>query len=81
MKMIRLTDEANNHLDELAQDSGQSKQDLMVQAIKMLAADYFFKKADAAYARLKKDPKAWKQELEERKLWESTQLDGLKHDD
>ena len=81
MKMIRLTEEANSHLDELAQDTGQSKQELMSAAIKMLAADYFFKKADQAYAALKKDSKAWKEELAERAEWETAQLDGLKNDD
>jgi hypothetical protein len=30
-----------------------------------------------AYAALKGDPKAWEQELAERKLWENTLADGL----
>ena len=32
------------------------------------------------YAALKKDNKAWKEELKERSLWESTLSDGLKND-
>ena len=30
-----------------------------------------------AYAALRTDPEAWEQELEERRLWEATLLDGL----
>jgi hypothetical protein len=31
---------------------------------------------NAAYAALKEDPKAWRAELEERRLWEQTLSDG-----
>ena len=34
-----------------------------------------------AYALLRKDKKAWKEELEERKLWECTLMDGLEDDE
>jgi hypothetical protein len=33
--------------------------------------------ANAAYARMKRDPKVWNQELRERALWDCTLLDGL----
>jgi len=42
-----------------------------------VARDYFFRKADEAYARLREDPKAWKNELEERAEWDVTLMDGL----
>ena len=32
---------------------------------------------EAAYARLKKDKKAWREELKERSAWEATLSDGL----
>ena len=37
----------------------------------------FLDAANAAFARLKADPKAWAEELAERKIWEGTLADGL----
>ncbi|MGD0695420.1 MAG: toxin-antitoxin system protein [Terriglobia bacterium] len=39
-----------------------------------------FEKAHAAYARLRKNRKAWKEELEERALWDATLSDGLENE-
>ncbi len=41
----------------------------------------FDAEATAAFQRLRDDPKAWQEELEERKLWEATLPDGLGADD
>lgn len=35
---------------------------------------------NAAYAELPSDPAAWQQELDERALWDHTNLDGLEDD-
>lgn len=37
----------------------------------------FWEKFNAAYTALREDPEAWKEELEERALWEATLADGL----
>ena len=37
----------------------------------------FLHAANADFAALKRNPKAWKEELRERKLWEQTLADGL----
>ncbi len=79
-KMIRMSEEVSRDLDEMSNDTGESKQDLMAEAIKMLQRKYFWEKGNRAYADLRKDPKKWKAELEERAAWESTLLDGLKDD-
>jgi len=41
----------------------------------------FLQAAEECYARLRKDPKAWQEELEERAVWETTLLDGLEEDE
>ena len=33
--------------------------------------------SNEAYAKLRRNPKAWKEELEERALWDATLADGL----
>jgi hypothetical protein len=47
-----------------------------------MAIDEFYRKAffaesDRGYERLKADPLAWQEELEERLLWENTSEDGV----
>jgi bifunctional DNA-binding transcriptional regulator/antitoxin component of YhaV-PrlF toxin-antitoxin module len=39
------------------------------------------READEAYAALRADPEAWKEELAERALWERTLMDGLDPDE
>jgi hypothetical protein len=41
----------------------------------------FFAEADLAYKRLREDPEAWQQELEERAEWDATLLDGIDLDE
>ena len=41
---------------------------------------WFWYRANAAYARLRRDPVAWAEELEERRLSENTLMDGLEDD-
>jgi len=40
----------------------------------------FLEGCNADYARLRTDPQAWQEELEERALWDCTLMDGLKDD-
>lgn len=42
--------------------------------------ELFFRKVNTAFARLRKDPKAWAEELAERALWDATQSDGLENE-
>jgi hypothetical protein len=39
--------------------------------------DMFLDQVNDAYAALRRDPKAWKAEQEERTLWDETLADGL----
>jgi hypothetical protein len=39
--------------------------------------DCFLHSANEDFAALKSDPKAWREELRERELWELTLVDGL----
>jgi hypothetical protein len=39
--------------------------------------DTFIDQANEAYARLRSDPEAWRQELAERAEWDGTLMDGL----
>jgi hypothetical protein len=45
-------------------------QSLLDEAVEQLRRFKFLKQANEAFAALKADPDAWKQEIEERRLWE-----------
>lgn len=70
-KIIRITENAYKKLAQLAVESSLSKQIVIEQALEVMMRDNFFKKANAAYEDLKKDPKAWQEELQERAEWEA----------
>ncbi len=38
------------------------------------------RRVNASFARLRRDPVAWAEELEERRLYENTLMDGLEDD-
>lgn len=41
---------------------------------------WFMRRVNASFARLRRDPVAWAEELEERRLYENTLMDGLEDD-
>jgi hypothetical protein len=40
----------------------------------------FLEEANQAFAELRKDPTAWQEELEERRIWDRTLADGLEEE-
>jgi predicted transcriptional regulator len=74
---VRIKGETHAKLRSLAEKCGQSMPELLEQAVEALRRQLFLDAADAAYATLKQDTKAWQAELEERSLWEATLSDGL----
>ena len=52
-------------------------QTVLDEAIEQYRRDRFFRELDDSYARLQLKPKAWQDELDERRLWESASADGL----
>ena len=55
-------------------------QAILDEAIERYEREKFLDEANAAFARLKSDPKAWKEELAERAIWDQTLSDGLEDD-
>ena len=62
---------------DLAEREGKSIQTVLDDAIEHYRRDKFLDEVNAAYARLKSDPVAWKAELDERLVLEGTLMDGL----
>lgn len=79
--IVRISKASHQILQELAARQGESMQAVLNKAIEEYRRQRFFEEANAAYAALRKDSKAWKKEEEERALWDATLQDGLDPDE
>lgn len=59
-------------LRELAANTGESMQSLLDKAIEAYRRECFLDQANEAFAALRRDPKKWKAEIEERNAWDAT---------
>jgi hypothetical protein len=64
-------------LRRLAREEGESEQAVLERAVEHYRREKFLQDANAGFAALKKDRKAWKQEQAERSTSEQTLADGL----
>ena len=77
---VRVSARSRETLRRLAHQSGTSLQAVLEGAIEGYETSQFLEAANRSYAALRKNRKAWQQELRERKAWEATLLDGLGDD-
>jgi len=75
-RMVRIRKETQNILRELAANEGKPMQAILDLAIEEYRRQRFLQEANAAYAALRNNPKAWKAEIAERKAWDATMADG-----
>jgi len=74
---IRISPRSKAALRELANSQGKPMQVVLDEAIELYERDRFLDAVNAAYEKLRADPKAWKEELAERQTWDGTLMDGL----
>lgn len=74
---VRITHETATTLRELSRSTGLPMQKLLGQAVEAYARRLLLDETNAAFAALRADERAWRQELEERAAWEATLADGL----
>jgi hypothetical protein len=75
--MIRVPDATHSILRELADETGQSMQDILSEAVEEMRRRRMFELANAAYASMRENEDEWQEELAERRLWDKTLADGL----
>ncbi len=74
---VRISSRTHALLRQLAQEAGESMQAILDQAVERYRREKFLRAANADFAALKRNSKAWKEELRERRVWEQTLADGL----
>ncbi len=72
---VRIGEQSHKTLREIAERSGESMQAILTHAIEAYRRERFLESANAAFETLRKDPKAWRREQEERAEWDATLRD------
>ena len=78
---VRISEASHLILKKLAETTGQTMMDVLDKSLDAYRRKLFFEQLNAGYAELRADPKAWAEHLAERKLWDSTLMDGLNLDE
>ena len=74
---VRISPESDDIIKELAAKKGKSKIIIIQEALEAYRFADRMQQFNESYERLRSDPEAWKQELEEREELEGTLMDGL----
>lgn len=75
---VRIDSSTHKMLQSLSAQTGRKMQEILGEAVELYRRKLLIDKANAAFAALKADSQAWKEEQEERAAWDVTLLDGLK---
>jgi hypothetical protein len=78
--MLRISKGAHRILKEVSAATGEPMNSILDKALEEYRRKRFLEKANEAFAALKMDPKAWIEEIKERRAWERTLGDGLEKD-
>ncbi len=74
---IRINSEAHTMLCRIARQSGESMQASLTKAIELYRRQTFLQKVNVAFEALRKNSKAWREELKEREGWDSALSDDI----
>ena len=74
---VRISAESRDTLRRLAREEGAPMQLILDKAVERYRREKFLRDANEDFVALRKNTKAWKEELKERDLWEQTIGDGL----
>ncbi len=74
---VRINRTCHAKLQGLAEQANEPMVTVLEKAIEEYRRKRFLQTANAAFARLRKDRKAWQHEEQERNSWDATLSDGL----
>lgn len=77
---VRVPTEIRRTLQQLAVESQQSMQSVLAKAVEEYKRQWILQRTNEAYGALRGQPDLWKEEQEERRVWEATLGDDLEDD-
>ena len=76
---VRVSNSTHQTLRSLSTEAGESMQTIIEQAVEQYRRRRFLEGLSQDFKTLKEDSQSWQEELEERKLWDKTLLDGVEN--
>lgn len=73
---VRVSNSTHQMLRSLSKEFGESMQTIVEEAIEQYRRRKFLEGLNEDFRALKEDEQGWQEELEERKMWNKTLLDG-----
>ena len=77
---VRISLATREKLRLLTSETGESMQAILDEAVEVYRRQAFLKRANTAFAILRNDPDAWKEEQEERAAWDAALNDDLEEE-
>jgi hypothetical protein len=77
MPTLRTSDRTHSTLKSLAAETGESITHVLDRAVETYSRTIFLEGLNADFEALRSRADEWNEEMDERKLWESTLADGL----
>ena len=74
---VRVSADTHAVLSQLARERHETIQKILEQAVETYRRKMFWEKTSTAFAKLREDEAAWREEIEERKAWDATLADGI----
>ena len=80
MPTTRISEPTREILRKLAEQSGESMQALLDEAVEAYRRQRFLEESNRAFEALRANPETWKTEQAEREAWDMTLPDGLEQE-
>jgi hypothetical protein len=74
---VRVDRATSSAIARIAREAGVARKEIVALAVERLRRQRVLESANAGFAAIKRDSAAWREELGERGVWESTVADGL----
>jgi len=74
---VRVNETTHTAIRNLANELGESMQSIVDKAIERYKRELFLESLNQDFKKLQENEIDWENELEERRLWENTLLDGV----
>jgi len=74
---VEISEKSLEVVRHISQRKGIDVSDVLDQAVEMYRRELFLEETSRSFQALKEDPEAWREESEERALWENSLSDGV----
>ena len=74
---VQISEKALEVVRQISEQKGLEISDVLDNAVEVYRREVFLEETSRSFEALKEDPEAWREELEERALWEASLADGV----